>query len=94
MPAIKILTKEDRRCLIDLGYSASDITEINYAARKTIIRKDDGGKTSDITPDEARAILGQKKFLSGLGRSSFHWTATREGPGGVLIHFDSTPAYQ
>ena len=44
-----------------------------------------------INAQEAIEYLGKETFLSGIRRSAFHYTSTRETPDGkYLIHFDSS----
>ena len=71
---MKIITKEDKAYLSELGYPKKDIDQIEYAASHT---KYIHGITS-ISATKAIEILGKNEFLSGLSRSAFHETALRE----------------
>lgn len=71
---MKIITKEDKAYLSELGYPKKDIDQIEYAASHT--KYIHGSKRVSAT--KAIEILGKKEFLSGLCRSAFHETASRE----------------
>lgn len=78
------LSREDVRILSSFGHTEEDISQIDESVKLTIYRTE--GKR--ISSKKAREILGDREFLSGLSRSSFHWTATRE-KNGITVSFDS-----
>lgn len=86
------LTVEDKKNLIEMGYTERDFKQIELAASKTTYTDD-----SDKRVSRAKAIelLGRKAFLSGLGRSAFHWSAVRETEDGkTSIYFDSSKLFK
>ncbi len=88
------LTKEDREMLLSMGYSKNDVIQINYVVARIEIRRIDGNTQQTITSKDARALLGRERFLSGLGRSSFHYTATRTTPEGISVQFDASRVFK
>ena len=88
------LTKEDRELLQSMGYSRNDVIQINYVVTRVEIRRVDGNTPQAISSEDAKALLGQKLFLSGLGRSSFHYTATRTTPEGISVQLDATHVFK
>jgi len=80
------LTDADKAVLEGFGYSETDFGQIERAAnRGTFVLNDE----TPVNAREALAILGQETFLSGLGRAAFHWTCSREAPGGNdTVDFD------
>ncbi len=83
------LTEEDKNMLIQWGYSEEDIPQIKKAIRVSqyyvyeIHQRD-----IPISLNEALELLGRGKFLSGIARSAFHWSALREN-NNVKILFSS-----
>lgn len=84
------LSESDIDYLKEIGYEDKDIPQIEEALNVTIYTvvdadKDENGSTIipdkeddvEITAEEARQILGDNTFLSGLSRSAFHWTSGR-----------------
>lgn len=47
-----------------------------------------------ITAEKAREILGNVKFLSGLNRSTFHWSSERTNNNGEKVCFDSSHCWR
>ena len=44
---------------------------------------------------QALEILGEKKFLSGISRSAYHYTAARETEDGeFVVYFDSSVLFR
>lgn len=84
--AIRNLSEQDIKVLKTLNYSNSDIIQIDKAVTKTNYTLIDKAATKinytldnkRISHKEARAILGDDEFLSGIARSAFHFTAARE----------------
>lgn len=79
----------------ELGYSPIDVEQIKQALKKTKFTrstpKDNG---EQISAEEARKILGERPFLSGLGRCAFHWSAVRQNDDGTIVHFESTSFFK
>ena len=86
------LSEEDKKILREWGYIEKDIEQIERGISKTqyFLENQTTGEDKKITPEEARNILGTEKFLSGLGRSCFHYNSGRESEDGLYVHFDSS----
>ena len=88
-----VLQQRDINLLLSNGYLQRDIKQIQEAIKKTeytqyelqppytIVKK--------LTAAEAYKKLGREKFLSGIGRSAFHFTASREYSKKYGVMFDS-----
>lgn len=79
------LTTEDKKYLKTNGYLDKDMAQIEDAIGKTIYEIND----IRVSASEACEILGREKFLSGIGRSAFHWSAARDTGDGATVYFDS-----
>ena len=89
------LTVSDVAYLKSVGYKAGDMDQIDRAYAKTLYtvyqNTSKGIRYKSVTADVASEILGRTPFLSGLGRSAFHWTSVREiGETEYEIGFDSS----
>lgn len=82
---IKILSREDRQLLLRHGMTYSDLDQVERAISKTTFTVED----RQITFEEAIGILGREEMVLGLGRSSYHYTTSRESEDGTFVHFDS-----
>lgn len=84
------LTKEDIELLRSWGYLQKDIPQIKEAIVRSSYELYDKTtyKTKWITADEAVELLGREQFLSGIGRSTFHYTSSRETQH-CVVSFDS-----
>lgn len=78
------LLKEDKKMLLNWGYLEEDLKQIQRAINKTNYILTDKQTENKITSEKAKDILGTEKFLSGISRSAFHWSAMRDN-----IYFDS-----
>ena len=87
---IRNLSEQDVEILKMFNYSNSDIIQIDKAVTKTRYTLDN----KRISHKEARVILGDVKFLSGIARSAFHFTAVRETNDKKLILFDSSRLFK
>lgn len=85
------LTDEDKKILLDWGYTENDLEQIQRALVKTTyeLYSDDNREKRKISGKQARELLGQEKFLSGISRSAFHYTSLRETSDGKEIIFDT-----
>lgn len=97
-PVIKKLEKRQKEKLLEWGYKEEDIVQIEEALTKTTFtmhfNKLDGMKDKKITQYEAMWHLTPEDFLSGLGRSAFHFTSSRTSKeGDFTIHFDSSKLF-
>lgn len=85
-----ILTNEDKQFLIECGYEKEDFNQIARAISKTSYEY----KGEKITAEKAMAIVGREAFLSGIARSAFHFTASREDKNGERVYFDSKSLFK
>ena len=85
------LTEEDRAILARFGHPETDFQQIEKAANKTLFVLDN---ERAVNAWEALEILGRENFLSGLGRSAFHWTSSREAADGRTVSFDSSNLFK
>lgn len=81
------LTNQDKEQLKNWGYTDKDLKQISAAIGCTVYTF----KGERITADKAVDLLGRKNFLSGIGRSAFHFTTAKEVEDGshAVVHFDS-----
>lgn len=87
---IMILTNEDKQYLIECGYEKEDFNQIARAISKTSYEY----QGDEISAQKAIEVVGRENFLSGIARSAFHFTASREGKDGNYVHFDSTSLFK
>ena len=94
------LTEEDAQELLDIGVSEDDIYQIKQVAKIVKLGYDwnyengtsEGGP---ISASEAIGIIGKHKFLCGLDRCAFHWTATQSNDDGtVVIYYDASEYFK
>lgn len=102
MKKYKNLTEEDIQILKEWEVPEEDIEQTDEFYGKTYyyyvepVRsnigdiKYDYDKKKKITAEKAREILGNVNFLSGLNRSTFHWTSERTNNNGEKVCFDSS----
>lgn len=86
------LTCADKEQLLSWGHPKEDFPQIEEALQKRITKYELCGKK--ITREEAISILGRKKFLSGISRSAFHYTATQILDDGRVVYFDSSNLFR
>lgn len=80
------LTKSDKEYLKEIGYLECDFSQIERASGKT----DYMYQSKRIGQKKAIELLGRKKYLSGIARSAFHWSACGETADGSCIYFNSS----
>lgn len=87
------LTKEATSVMFNLGYEEKDLRQIEEAMRRT---KYYLNYSTKISSDDAVKLLGMEGYLSGLGRSAFHWSAVRytKDGSGSKIWFDSSRLFR
>lgn len=84
------LTDEDKKILLDWGYTESDLEQIQRALLKTRYELySDNEEKQKISGKQARKLLGDEQFLSGISRSAFHYTSLRKTSDGREIIFDT-----
>ncbi len=84
------LNKEDKELLIEWGYLDEDLDQIERATTKTVYEIND----KKISAKKAIELLGREKYLSGIGRSAFHWSATRSNDNNETVFFDSSKLFE
>ena len=102
------LSDSDIKYLKEIGHTDEDIPQIEEALNDTVYTVADVEKAEDgttiipdeeddkvITAQEAREILGDETFLSGLSRSAFHWTSGRYNADETkYVGFDSSKLFE
>ena len=96
------LSEEDIAKLKSWGESDKDIPQIEEALNITkftvsdvIDGQVDMNAEKEITAQEARDILGDERFLSGLDRSAFHWNSGRYNADETkYVSFDSSALFK
>lgn len=86
------LSNEERTHLHELGYSDTDVKQIEEVMQVRYTTYTLGSKT--ISRDRAIELLGRKTYLSGIVRSAFHWSAVRITESGENIYFDSSKYFK
>lgn len=86
------LTNFDKEVLHDWGYDDSDISQIERAIQIRYTTYELEGVS--ISRSKAIELLGRETFLSGISRSAFHCTASRQTESGDIILFDSSKLFQ
>ena len=88
---MKKLTKKQKSIILDFGYPQEDLKYIEEALPFTdfelLIERQNDKK---ISLKKAKEILGETNFLSGIARSTFHYSAVREAENGHKIYFNSS----
>ena len=86
------LTDSDKECLKAWGYPEQDMKQIEEAMRKTVYKINHKRR---ISAQKASKLLGRENYLSGLSRSAFHRSASRDiGSSGNVVSFDSSRLFQ
>ena len=85
------LTKADRE-YIRRNFWEDDkhIDQIEDAISKTKFQLGD----EPIGVTRAVAVLGREKFLAGMDRSAFHWSAVVQADNGQNVYFDSSAYFK
>lgn len=87
------LRDKDKSFLQEIGYSAYEFQQIEYAMRagKTRYYEDD----VLISREEAIRILGRERYISGVARSAFHGSSLRfSETQEQSVYFDSSRMFQ
>lgn len=86
------LTNEDKKLLISWGFLEKDFAQIQTAFGKRMTTYECGNV--QIPREEALKVLGRERYLSGIARSAFHWSAVRDGEKGQEIYFNSSRLFK
>ena len=87
------LTVEDKKILREFGHKENkELKQIERAISKTTFTVFTRGKCDEkeISLIDALELLDRKEFLSGIGRSAFHWSSVRDTKDGRCVYFDSS----
>lgn len=77
------LTNADKKYLISIGANENEFEQIEQASRKTTYELNDTSNAEKYVIEgkvsfyKALSIIGRKKMLTGLYRSTYHRTACR-----------------
>ena len=89
------LTREDVQELLDIGVSEDDIYQIKQVAKIVKLRyewryENGTSESGPISASEAIGIIGKHRFLCGLDRCAFHYSATQTNEdASVVIYYDA-----
>ena len=86
------LTKEDIRKLSSWGYRSEDFAQIEKAASAKLTVYEIDGKAVGLKA--LLKIMDRREWLSGIARSAFHYTASRNTYDGRIVCFDSHKLFQ
>ena len=83
------LTDDDKKTLLGWGYLEEDLEQIEMECNYCVFTQQFKNKPEkELTRDEVIKKLGRKRFLSGIGRTAFHWNCGRD-KGNIYVHFES-----
>lgn len=89
------LTVEDKKLLAQWGHPEKDFHQIEEAMQKSKTKYKLG--STPISCEKAIDLLGRERYLSGIARSAFHFSAAREVPNsmsGEIVYFDSSRLFK
>lgn len=86
------LTNDDKDILRRFGHEDKDFAQIERAMEKryTTYRLN----VTPVTREDAILLLGRIRYLAGIARSAFHYTACQECPGLGFMYFDSRKLFK
>lgn len=84
------LTEKEKTILKKWGHDESEIDQIQRAIDLTTYERDG----VDITEEKAKWLLGTTEWLSGISRSAFHWTSSRNDRYGKSIYINSSELFR
>jgi hypothetical protein len=92
------LTNKDKKYLLSIGYTENDFEQIGNIAKYTkyvMFTKEDESIETRITQRECIKLIGRNTFLSGLGRTAFHYSAVRHNDEGTIyVVFDGSKFFK
>lgn len=86
------LTVADKELLKKWGYPEKDFEQIEMATEAKCTTYEMNGEK--ISATKAIEVLGREAYLSGIGRSAFHFTSFRENDNGQGVHFNSSKLFK
>lgn len=92
-------TEEHKKILREFGHPEEDMWQLEEATKNgntvyTLRSNDHSVKTRRISTKECIELLGIRGFLSGISRSAFHWSSSREVDDVLTIDFDSSRLFK
>ena len=92
-------TEEHKQILRNFGHPEEDMWQLEEATKNgnttyTLCSADNSVKEKRISAKKCIELLGLKGFLSGISRSAFHWSASREVDDVLSIYFDSSKLFK
>ena len=86
------LTQEDQQLLKEIGHLDDDFPQIKLAMQNRYTKYRYQNKY--ISRERAIQLLGRRKYICGLSRSAFHWSAAQvvgacNNPEDGVVYFDS-----
>lgn len=98
MTKYMLLEKKDIDTLMGWGYREKDLHQIQKAIYLTVYEKHKLAEPYDtvkrLTAAQAYRLLGNERFLSGISRSAFHLSASREYCKRFGVSFDSSTMFR
>lgn len=92
------LSTEDKNTLKSWGFPERDFSQIQEAmgrkTKLTLSHRWQEVPDRKISHKKARELLGDEKYLSGIGRSAFHWTSVRDVDDQYFVYFDSSALFK
>jgi len=89
---MKTLTQANKDYLLSIGYKPCDFKQIQKAISVTTYMDENNTK---LSKEQAIDLLGVNTYLSGISRSSFHWSSCRQTTDGkISIFFDSSKLFK
>lgn len=85
------LTNKDKDTLRGFGYLDEDFEQIQRATSKRYTAYELNGKK--VSLEKVLEVLDRSEYLSGIGRSAFHWSAVRHTKDGKEVYFDSSKLF-
>ena len=89
------LTSEDKALLRQWGFDDKDFPQIELATQARYTKYKLGNKA--ISRGRVLYLLGRPKYLSGIARSAFHYTAARtarDDEESSVVFFDSSRLFK
>ncbi len=84
------LTTDDKKVLKKWGFKDEDFLQIERATRKTTYTMNG----SRIPLKTVLEIMDRETYLSGISRSAFHWSSSREARDGQTVDFNSRKLFE
>jgi len=87
--------KKNIDMLRNWGYSEEDIKQIKTSGKYLKLTDITTARPKRLLQFQAKQILGEKEFISGMARAAFHFTAVRESEDGkTKVMFDCSAMFK